>query len=181
MRKVVLQMQVSLDGYVGAPDGDVEWVFQNLDEEYEAWGVDALWQAGVHIMGGVTGRDMVEHWPTSTEPYAPPMNEIPKVIFSRKMEQVDWEGATIASGDLAEEIAHLKEQPGKEILAHGGASFAQSLSKLGLIDEYRLITHPVALGDGLRLFPELSKPLNLKLVDTKTFGTGVIVHIYQPA
>ena len=179
MRKLVLQMQVSLDGFVGLPDGGLDWVFPNLDAEYEEWGVDALWQAGVHLMGGMTGRDMVAHWPTSDEPYAPPMNEIPKVIFSRTLEDVDWAGARVERGDLVEEVNRLKSEPGKEILAHGGSRFAQALSQHGLIDEYRLIIHPVALGHGLPLFPERPEPLNLNLVESRTFGTGVAVHVYQ--
>ena len=179
MRKVVLQMQVSLDGFIGTPSGDVDWVFRDFDDELTAWTVDSLWQAGVHIMGGITGRDMVEYWPSSTEPFAPPMNEIPKVIFSKTMDDVERNDTRIERGDLVEEISRLKGQPGKDILAHGGARFAQSLSRLGLIDEYRLVVHPVALGSGLHLFPELADPLYLELEGTTSFGTGVVVHVYR--
>jgi dihydrofolate reductase len=87
----------------------------------------------------------------------------------------------IASGDLKEEIIRLKQQPGKDILAHGGASFARSLASLGLVDEYKLLVHPVALGKGLPLFSALPKPLDLKLVSSTPFKGGAIAHIYQPA
>jgi dihydrofolate reductase len=87
----------------------------------------------------------------------------------------------VARGDLGEEINRLKAQPGKEILAHGGASFAQSLVRTGLIDEYRLITHPIVLGKGKSPFEDVSRPIKLKLVGNQSFDTGVVAHIYQPA
>jgi dihydrofolate reductase len=92
-----------------------------------------------------------------------------------------WTDSRVVGGDLAVEIARLKEEPGKEILAHGGARFAQSLVKLGLIDEYRLLIHPVALGRGLPLFGALSKPIDLKLVSTTAFGGGTVANVYRPA
>ena len=84
-------------------------------------------------------------------------------------------------GDLAEEIAELKREPGKDLMAWGGATFAQSLSRLGLVDEYRLILQPVALGDGLPLFKDLTAPLRLEVVDVETYDTGAALHIYRPA
>jgi dihydrofolate reductase len=92
-----------------------------------------------------------------------------------------WSDATVARGDLAEEIARLKQQPGKEILAHGGAAFARSLVKLGLVDEYRLLIHPVALGRGLPLFSDLFKPIDLRLLGAAPFRGGVVAHVYRPA
>jgi dihydrofolate reductase len=176
MRNVVLKMHVSLDGFVGTDSGDVSWVFQHLDEDTRAWEVDGLWQAGVHIMGAVTYDDMAAHWPTSTEPYAPPMNEIPKVVFSKTLEHADWTDSRIARGELRDEISRLKQEPGKDILAHGGARFAQALSRDGLIDEYRLVIHPVALGSGLPLF---SDPIDLELHGTKAFAKGAVALTYR--
>lgn len=178
MRKVILKMSVSLDGYVGTSGGDVSWIFPSIDAEVTAWIVDLLWQAGTHIMGRVTYHDMAAYWPSSAEPYAPPMNEIPKVVFSKTLKDADWQRTQVANGDLEEEIARLKQQPGKDVLAHGGASFAQSLSRFGLIDEYRLIIHPVVLGSGLRLFTD---PLGLKLISSKTFNSGAVALTYSRA
>ena len=180
MRKLVLQMQLSLDGFVAASNGGLGWIFPNFDDQYTAWVVEMLSQAGTHIMGASTGRDMAAYWPFSKEPFAPPMNEIPKVIFSKTLDHLDWNNARIEKGDLAEEIARLKQQPGKDILAHGGARFARTLVKLALIDEYRLVIHPVALGSGLPLFSELSQPLNLELLQTIPFEKGSVAHIYRP-
>ncbi len=94
--------------------------------------------AGLHIMGRATYEEMAEVWPTSESDYAPPMNEIPKVVFSKTLERAEWADSRIARGDLAAEIDELKREPGKHMIVHGGASFVQSLSRLGLVDEYRL-------------------------------------------
>jgi len=96
MRKLVLKMEVSVDGFVGRPDGDVEWIFPSLDDEFREYEVNLLWGAGVHVMGRVTYGDMAEHWPASPEPFAPPMNEIPKVVFSRTLEEASWPDSSIA-------------------------------------------------------------------------------------
>jgi dihydrofolate reductase len=118
---------------------------------------------------------MTAYWPTSTEAFAPPMNEIPKVVFSKAMKQADWKHSRVVNGDVAEEIARLKQEPGKDILVHGGAAFVQSLSRLGLIDEYRLIVHPMVLSEGLPLFKET---MDLKLLSTRSFPAGTVALTY---
>jgi dihydrofolate reductase len=178
MRKVVLKMHVSLDGFVARPDGNLDWFRDAFDDELTAWEVEGLWQAGVHIMGRATYHDMAAYWPSSTEPFAPPMNELPKVVFSKTLKEADWDGSRVVDGDLAEEISRLKAEGGKDILAHGGASFAQSLSRLRLIDEYVLVVHPVALGEGLPLFPD---EIELRLLNAKTFDSGVLALTYARA
>lgn len=130
-------------------------------------------------MGSVTYRDMAAHWPSSTEPYAPPMNQIPKVVFSKTLREAAWTDSRIARGSLADEIARLKQEPGRDILAHGGAGFAQSLVKERLIDEYRLLVHPIALGKGPRLFAELDRPMKMRLVDSTRFANGIIAEVYR--
>jgi dihydrofolate reductase len=180
MRRLILQMQCSIDGFVGGPNGELEWIFPDFDDEYAAWSVENLRQAGAHLMGGVTYRDMAAHWPGSTEPYAAPMNEIPKIVFSGSLTEADWAETRIVSGDLGQEIARLKQEPGRDLLAHGGARFAQSLVRTGLIDEYRLIVHPVVLGSGLRLFPDRGEPVRLKLAEVTTFKTGAIAEVFRP-
>jgi dihydrofolate reductase len=176
MRKVILKMHASLDGYILGPDGNLDWAFETFDGQMADWEVSGLWEAGVHIMGTATYHEMAEHWPSSTEPYAAPMNEIPKVIFSKTLERADWTESRVVDGDLAEEVGRLREEPGKAILAHGGAKFAQSLSRANLIDEYRLVVHPVALGDGEPLF---TNRLDLKLVASTPFPAGAVAHVYE--
>ena len=108
------------------------------------------------------------------------MNEIPKVVFSKTLERAEWPESQIAAGELADEIARLKAEEGSYLLAHGGAKFAQALSREGLVDEYRLVIHPAALGDGLVLFKDLPSRLALELVEAHTYSTGAAIHVYRP-
>jgi dihydrofolate reductase len=172
MRPLILKMDISLDGYVGTTDGDVQWAIDDFgDPALGEWMLEGLWDAGTHLMGRGAYDDMAPYWPTSTDVYAAPMNEIPKVVFSRTLTDPEWGETRVVSGDPATEIAALKAEDGKPILLHGGASFARSLADLGLIDEYRLYVHPIALGEGLPLFGARRR---LKLTDTRTFATGVV-------
>jgi dihydrofolate reductase len=161
MRRLILQMGVSIDGYVAALDGSHPWGYASEDEATMRWKLDSVYGAGAHLMGRVTYEDMAAFWPTSKSEYARPMNEIPKVVFSKTLQHADWPDTRIARGDLSEEIERLKREPGNDLLAHGGATFAQALSRLGLVDEYRLVIQPAALGAGLPLFKDLAAPLHL--------------------
>jgi dihydrofolate reductase len=180
MRRVILQMGVSLDGFVARVDGKHEWGYHGEDEAHRRWKLDALHSAGAHLMGRVTYEEMVTVWPTSTSEIAAPMNAIPKVVFSRTLETADWPDTTIARGDLADEIAEIKRQPGADVIAHGGATFAGALCRLGLVDEYRLLVHPAALGTGLALFSRLQSPLFVELAESHSYNTGAVLNIYRP-
>ena len=177
MRRVVLQMGVTVDGYVAGP-GD--WGLPPEHPDVEAWKAASLRKVGTHIMGRVTYEEMARYWPSATGQYAEFMNTLPKVVFSTTLTAADWDGTSIARGDLAEEIGALANEPGGEIMAHGGAAFVQALSRLGLIDEYRLVILPVALGAGLPLFKDLPRPLRLDLTETRSFPSGTIINVYQP-
>jgi dihydrofolate reductase len=188
MRKLVLKISISADGFVGGTNGEIDWLLRTLDESAVAWILNTLWQAGVHIMGSRTFHDMAAYWPTSSDPLAAPMNEIPKVVFSKKEihkttvspEFSTWTNVTVAGGNLIDEISKLKQQDGNFILAHGGASFARGLVRHGLIDEYRLLIHPVILGQGLPLFSKVTTPFDLKLETSEVLKTGIIANIYRP-
>jgi dihydrofolate reductase len=206
MRKLILKMSMTADGFVGGPNGELDWLFESLDQAATTWLADSLGQAGVHIMGSRTYADMAAYWPSSTDLLAGPMNAIPKVVFSRSWDEESskvtttkaledaaraapldrarnvqsWGRPQVASGDLALEIARLKEEPGKDIVAHGGARFARSLVASGLVDEYQLVIHPMALGRGLALFSELTKPLALTLVSATRFAGGAVAHVLRP-
>ncbi|WP_033290622.1 dihydrofolate reductase family protein [Amycolatopsis jejuensis] len=185
MRRLILKMSMSLDGFVSGPHGEGEWTLRSRGEDSAAWVLDTLRQAGVHVMGSRMYRTVASYWSTSADPMAAPMNEIPKVVFTRQTsfepETADgWASARIASGDLADEIQRLKAEPGNDILAHGGVEFARSLVQLGLVDEYRLAVHPIALGSGRPLFADLPQPLDLELVSTTSFEAGVVAQVYRP-
>ncbi len=160
MRQVALQMGMSLDGYV-ASDREHPGVSVPEDAELIRWKVDRLAKAGAHLMGRATYQEMAAYWPRSTGPYAAPMNDIPKVVFSKTLSQASWPTTRLARGDLAAEIAALKQEPGPDVIAHGGASFAAALAARGLIDEYCLAIQPVAVGRGQALFAELPVALRL--------------------
>ena len=210
MRDLILKMSISVDGFVSDLDGRNTWMF-GADQEAKAWGVEYIWNASLHIMGSRSFLAMAPFWPTSTLPFAPPMNQIPKAVFSRQGPAIlktvtttaapdnarahagagesmelqpggeSWAQAHVASGDLAEEIARLKAQDGKPIIAHGGVSFARSLVAQGLVDQLALIVAPVALGQGLPLFSGLAAPMPLKLVSSKAFPGGAVAQIYRAA
>lgn len=181
MRLLILQMQMTLDGFIGGPNGEVDWAFPGFSDEYAAWGVAELWNASVHLMGRVTYHEMAAHWPTSTEPYAAPMNEIPKIVFSRTLSHADWPETRVVAGDPGAEVARLKRDAGKPLLVHGGAHIARALIRSGEIDVYRLIVHPVVLGKGRSLFDEIDAPFRLRLTEIKTFGTGIVAKTFVPA
>jgi dihydrofolate reductase len=178
MRKVVLAMSMSLDGFVARANGDLDWIFPNMNEEALRWTYDSISTTDTQLLGGVDYQAQSQYWPTADGDLAPLINGAQKIVFSSSLKQVDWQNARLAEGSVPEEVAKLREQPGKDILVPGGARFAQSMSKLGLVDEYRLFIHPVVLGTGLPLFTD---PVDLKLQDSKTFETGAIVVTYQRA
>jgi dihydrofolate reductase len=183
MRQVVLQFIVSLDGYSCDEDNGLRGVMYEIEDDpkQEEYALSRLWQAGTHIMGRVTYEAMAPFWPTSSLPAAAPMNDIPKVVFSRTLQSADWPQTRIARGDTAEEIARLKAEPGGEILAHGGTQFVRSLIRLGLVDQYRLWVLPAAAGQGAPLFTELAHPLKLRLVESTAFPSGILELVYSPA
>jgi dihydrofolate reductase len=173
-------MGVSIDGYVATLDGAHDWGYDGEDPATKQWKLDSVWGAGAHLMGRQTYEDMAAVWPASSSDYAAPMNEIPKVVFSKTLERAEWPESQIAAGELAGEVAKLRGEEGGYLLAHGGAKFAQALSRERLVDEYRLVIHPAALGDGLPLFKNLRSRLALELVEAHTYSTGAAIHVYRP-
>lgn len=204
MRKLIMKMSMSLDGFVSGPDGKNDWIFKTGDEESKAWSVGLFREVGLIIMGRKSFESMSTYWPTAPGPFAAPMNEIPKAVFTKKgfavkngetynaargivpnagksAAEISWGDARVFDGDLTEEIKKLKAEPGKPIIALGGAGFMRSLIATGLIDVYQLPIHPVALGSGLPIFSGLATPHYLKLTDTKVFPGGTVAFTYHPA
>lgn len=173
---LVLKMSVSLDGYAAPPDGSGDWVAAGRSEDALRWSVETVTNAGAHLIGATTYAGWATYWPTAPGPFAKPMNEIPKVVFSNSLTSADWAETTIATGDLADAVKRLKqEHSGGYLLAHGGVRFARSLVETGLIDEYRLAVHPVVLGAGERIF---QAPLTLEPVSTTVFSGGAVAHVF---
>jgi dihydrofolate reductase len=181
MRKVVLYMSMSLDGLV---DSDREHPGMAIPEgaELKQWKLDRISKAGAHLMGRVTYEQMSSAWQQSDDPYAAPMNDIPKVVFSTTLSdsEASWPVSRVARGDLVAEIAAIKAEPGPDVIAWGGARFAGALAAADLIDEYRLLVQPLVLGRGHGLFDQLPESRHLRLVEATPFPNGVVVQIYRP-
>ena len=173
--KVVLKMRQTIDGFVCTPSGDDSFLFEHVDDEAFEWEAEHLCRAGLHVIGRNLYHNMAAYWPSSNALAAAAMNEIPKAVFSKTLQEVPWGPARILRGSPAHEIALLKEEFEKDIFVHGGASLAQSLASQDLIDEYRLLIHPVALGSGK---PWVAAPKKLRLYATHRFSSGVVALIY---
>lgn len=190
-----MKMSVSLDGFVCDSNGQKDWLFKTGDEESLAWSVGKIKEAGLIIIGRKSFEAMAPYWQTATGSFAVPMNSIPKAVFTKKgfkgidpihrttAEQsssaASWAGARVFDGNLAEGIRGLKAESGKPIIAIGGAGFMENLIATGLIDEYHLAIHPVALGSGLSIFTGLEIPVYMKLTEVKVFPKGIVVHTYR--
>jgi dihydrofolate reductase len=176
MAALVLKMSVSLDGYVAADDGSSDWIAAGRSDDGARWTLETVSNAGAHLIGAATYAAWSGYWPSAPGPFAKPMNEIPKVVFSNSLTSADWGETTIATGDLAEAVTRLKqERSDGYLLAQGGARFARSLVATGLIDEYRLVVHPVVLGAGEGIFRE---PLTIAPTSTTVFSGGAVAHVF---
>jgi dihydrofolate reductase len=176
MASLILKMSVSLDGFVASADGSTGWEAAGRSPEGASWVLETVGNAGAHLMGAGAYAMWAGFWPSAPGPFAKPMDDIPKFVFSNSLKSADWAGSTIVSGELTEGVTRLKqEHSGGYLLAQGGARFARSLVETGLIDEYRLVIHPVVLGAGERLFTE---PLTVEPISTTAFSSGAVAHVF---
>ena len=180
-RKLRYSMSVSLDGFIAGPDGNFDW--GGPDQELHQFHNDRVRESGGHLLGRRLYETMVywetddPEWPAVQEEFAGIWRALPKVVFSTTLEEVEG-NARLARGDLAAEVARLKEEPGED-LDVGGAGLAAGCIKLGLVDEFGLFVNPVVLGGGTPFFPALDEPLNLELIETRTFGSPVVYLRYR--
>jgi dihydrofolate reductase len=185
MKKVVLLEHVSLDGFVAGPNGEMDWIIVEDEAMWEY--VGGLTEAADTALFGRTTYQLMEgYWPTAAESptatkhdldHAAWINNATIIVFSRTLEAAPWghgSSARLIRDDIEEEMRALKQQPGKDMLMIGSASLAQSFMRLGLIDEYRLNVNPVVLGGGKPLFEGIEEQINLKLVGSRTFNSGVV-------
>ncbi|MDJ0347581.1 dihydrofolate reductase family protein [Streptomyces sp. H10-C2] len=184
MRKIILSMSVSLDGFIEGPDRQIDW--HMVDDELHSHFNEQLRSMGGFLTGRVTHELMAGFWPTadsdpsSTGPvaeFAGIWRDMPKIVFSRTLERTDW-NTTIVRDVLVEEIMALKAQPGGD-LALGGADLAAAFMRHDLIDEFRVYIHPILIGRGKPLFQASDATVNLRLAETRTFGNGVVLLRYE--
>ena len=181
MRKVTAGLFVSLDSVTESPE---KWQLPYFNDEMgEAIGA-AMGAADAMLLGRVTYQEFASYWPgvrSEDQPFADYMNDTPKYVVSTTLDTVEWSNSTLIKGNLVEEITKLKLQPGKNIGITGSTTLVQSLLQDDLLDELGLMIHPVVVGSGKRLFEEGGDLKALKLIDSKTFSTGVVSLTYQPA
>ena len=178
MRRLFWQMMVSLDGFMEGPERELDW--HVTDDEFGQYVLDMLETIDTIVFGRVTYQMMASYWPSATDPEAQMMNELPKIVFSRTLEKVEWQNSRLAKGDVAEEIMTLKRQPGKDIALFGSADLASTLTRLGLIDEIRVFVNPLVLGNGHPMFKRADR-MTLTLLDARTFASGNVLLTYRPA
>lgn len=192
MRKLKVTTFLTLDGVMQAPGGPEEdpaggfthggWSVNYWDETMGQDMGEFMGKPFDLLLGRKTYEIFAAHWPrVQDDPAADQLNGARKYVASKTLDRVDWQNSTLIKGDVGEEVAKLKEQPGPEIQVHGSGDLIQTLLKHGLVDEYHLLIFPVVLGSGKRLFADGAIASGLKLVDSRTASTGVIIATYEPA
>lgn len=192
MRKLKLQIQITLDGFIAGPIGEMDWMVWNWDEELKQYVTDITEPVDCIVLGRKLAEGFIPHWAKvaantddSENVAGRKYTNTKKIVFSKTLNKSDaiiktWNNTYLAKGDLVEEINQLKAQKGKDIIAYGGANFVSQLVKYGLIDEFHLFVNPVAIGKGMTIFSELESMQNLILLESTKFNCGIVVLKYKP-
>ena len=183
MRKIFAFLVVTADGYYEGPNGEFDW--PNVDQEFNDFSVEQLDGIGTLLFGRLTYETMAEYWPTpqgyeDSPAIAERMNAIPKIVVSRTLQQAAWSGTRLLTDDVAEELTALKQQPGKNLAIFGSSNLTANLLPLGLIDELRIMVHPIILSSGKPLFHTAEHRIPLHLTGTRTFASGNVMNYYRP-
>jgi len=187
MRKLKLQVQMSVDGYVAGANGELDWMTWDWDDKLKEYVNDLHKPVDTILLGRKMADGFITYWTSVVanpddpqHEFGKKMTDTPKVVFTKTLDKSDWTNTELVKGDLSDEVKKLKEQSGKDIIVYGGAGFVTSLIKADLIDEYLLFINPVALGDGLRIFDGLERKLDLTLKDSIQYDCGIVVQAYKP-
>ncbi len=185
MRKVKLSMQMTINGYVAGPNGENDWMTWNPDSEFMEFLNANYDSADTMLLGRKLADGFINYWESALDknpdtPFAKQIVAMPKVVFTKTLDESTWNNTTLAKGNLAEEIANLKNQNGKDIIVFGGVGFVSSLIKEGLIDEYQLIINPTAMGNGMTIFNSLDSIRKFTPIQSKLYPGGKTVLSYKP-
>lgn len=188
MRKLIVSMNITLDGYLSGPDGGLDWHFNCWTEELRDALCDQLAKADTILLGRVTYEAMAEYWPLkSVDPFcrnedfafANMMNSYAKIVVSNSIQQTLWNNTQILKGNLQQQITNIQKKPGRDIIVYGSSELIKGLMKANLPDEYHLWVHPVILGKGKSLFTGWQHHFKLNMINTKTFSSGVVLIQYS--
>lgn len=186
MKKLKLQVQISVDGYIAGPNGEMDWLVRDWDDALKNYVEVLTLPVDTILLGRKMADGFISHWANvANDPNHPEIDagkkftDTAKVVFSKTLRESAWENTDIASGNLAEDVNQLKRQNGKDMIVYGGASFVSALIKEGLIDAFHLFLNPVLLGDGLTIFKEVNDKQNLKLVNSIPFDCGIVLLHYK--
>jgi dihydrofolate reductase len=187
LRKLKLQVQMSTDGYIAGPNGEMDWLVWNWDDKLKEYVNELTESVDSILLGRKMTEGFISYWSdVMAKPdhhdyaFAKKMIETPKVVFTKTLNKSKWVNTDIATGDLTDEINKLKRQEGKDIIVYGGASFDSSLIKAGLIDEFHLFVNPAAIGNGMTIFKDLNEMQKFTLVKSIAFDCGIVLLHYEP-
>jgi dihydrofolate reductase len=186
MKKLKLQVQITVNGFVGGPNGELDWMTWDWSDDIKAYVTDLTNSMDAIILGRKLAEGFIPYWADVKDNHDHPENEAgkiftdtPKIVFSKTLNTSLWDNTTVVNGNFVTEIKKLKDKPGKGIIVYGGAEFVSSLIKEDLIDEYHLFVNPVAIKEGLTIFDKMPDMKKLNLTDSKQFDCGIILLHYQ--
>ncbi len=185
MRKLKLQVQLSVDGFIAGANGEMDWLTMNWSQDIMDYVTKITAPVDTILLGRKLAEGFIPHWTeafanNAEEPGAAKFVNTPKIVFTKTLTTSTWANTTLASGNTIEEINAIKNQPGADIIVYGGGTFVASLLKEKLIDELHLFINPALLGNGMPIFNSITLQQQLKLTGTKVFDCGIVVLTYQP-
>ncbi|MHA4808092.1 dihydrofolate reductase family protein [Flavitalea flava] len=190
MRKIIVSMNITLDGFMADTHSGLDWHFQSWNQEMAGYAYEQLRTMDTIILGRLTYQAMAAYWPSAARhqagtcreiEFAHMMNNYTKLVFSNTLDILEWKNARLVKGDISREMSRLGKEPGKDMVIFGSGSIVKTFHRLGLIDEFRLLVHPVILGHGKPLFKDILDKEDLFFLQTRKMDSGVVVLSYQPA
>ena len=187
MRKLKLQVQMTVDGYIAGSNGEMDWMALPWTDDINQYVEELTDPVDTIVLGRKLAEGFIPYWAgVAADPDNPEVASgkkftgTPKVVFTKTLDKSEWDNTVLAKGDLVDEITQLKKQDGKDIIVYGGATFVSALIKEGLIDEFHLFVNPAVLGEGMTIFKDVNRKQNLTLVNAIPFDCGIVLLYYEP-